>query len=621
MSYATPSNKAEIAFVRILFPFTAGILVFYGLRVPLFIDYLILINIALFIYLFIVNLLYKQLNIYHYKVVTGLLLHCLLFTLGGLCSILYNQYIHTDYYVSKNSKYLKIKIIDEPQQKPNIILFTAFVTKCYPSSTSAPGVKPDNYVARQVSGKIKVAVRLDSLVPLTLKYGDELLILSKFSETEPPLNPSAFDFKSWLAMQNIYHQTFLKQQELVKLYSNKGNKLISYALDLRKKQVTIYRKLIKDDNAFALASTLILGYRSDLDAITLDIYAKTGTIHALSVSGMHVGLIYLVLNWLLSFLDRKRSLKLLKTILILTLIWFYALLTGFSPSVLRSAIMLSVFIIAKISAKATNSYNIIAFAAFCLLLYNPFLIWDVGFQLSFLSVFGLICLQPAIHAWIPIKKPFLDKVWGAMAMSLAAQLATYPFSIYYFHQFPIYFLFSNLFIMLPMALIMYLGIAILIFKLDCLGSIFEWLINLTNTGLNWIANLPFSSISAIWINKTELFLLCLSLVLFVMAMKGFKKQLLMASFTAFLGLQSLITYDKLQALHQKKTIRFKLKKNYALALISSGKAILYTDLKPESKAYRYAIRPTLDQHRVTSIIFRKAVAQPAFESKSNPAPN
>jgi competence protein ComEC len=605
MRGTAPTNKAEIAFVRILLPFTAGILVFYNLNTPLLIKHLILVNIVLFIYLFTLNLLYKRLNIYRRRTITGLLLHCLLFLLGALCSILYNQYIHADYYVFKNSKYLKIKIIDEPQRRQNIIWFTAFATKCYQSRISVPYVKPDGYITRQVSGKIRVTVRLDTLSPLDLKYGEELMIPSKFSETEPPGNPSEFDFKSWLAMQNIYHQTFLKQRELIKLYSNKGNTLILYALELRERQVAVYRKLIKDDNAFAVASTLILGYRSDLDAETLDIYAKTGTIHALSVSGMHVGLIYLVLNWLLSFLDRKRSFKHLKTALILILIWFYALLTGFSPSVLRSAIMLSVFITAKISAKTTNSYNIIAFAAFCLLLYNPFLIWDVGFQLSFLAVFGLIYLQPAIHAWIPVKNHWLDKVWGTIAISLAAQLATYPFSIYYFHQFPLYFLFSNLFIMLPMALIMYLGIVILIFKLDCLGGLFEWLIVFTNAGLNRIANLPLSGISAIWISKTELFLLCLALMLFVMAMKGFNKQLLIASLVVFLSLQSFMAYDKLQALRQKKTIRFRLRKNYALALISSNRAILYTDLKPESKAFKYSVKPALDQHRITSIIFRK----------------
>lgn len=599
-------DKQEITFVSILIPFAIGIITFYECKAPWILTYFILITAVLFSYL-----LYKNINDKKRKVLgsrgrNGLMLHLLFFFTGCLCVTLCKDYIYTDYYAIKKSKYLKIRIIDEPRIRQNIILFNAIVTKSTTIKPSLSIEKGNNYNFLPVSGKLRVIVMKNDTIPVKLAYGDELIIPAKFSETPAPENPFEFDFKGWLAMQNIYQQTILKPHELFGLNTNTGNRLIKFALQLREKQVAYYRTLVKNDDAFAVASTLILGYRADLSAEIMDTYSKTGTIHVLSVSGMHVGLVYLVLSRLLWFLNTNRGKKIIKTTLILVAIWFYTLLTGLSPSVLRSAIMISTFIIAKLFNKNTNNYNIIAFTAFCLLLYNPFLIWDVGFQLSFMAVLGLIYLQPKIRAWLAVKPYLPAQTWSLTAMSLAAQLATYPFSVYYFHQFPLYFLLSNLFITLPAALIMYLGIIILIFRLDSLGPLFEWLINFTNAGLNQIAALPYSGITAIWLSKTELALLCLSLVLFIIACAEFKKRLLIYSMIIFLSLQSLISYDKLQAFHQKKTIRFSLKKNYAVALISAQHAMLLTDLKPDSKAFSYFIKPALDQHRITQITFRTA---------------
>lgn len=603
MKTAGSSNHHELVFVRILAPFSIGILTFYGYKAPWILNGLILINIFLPACLLILNFSYKKTNLYSYNGLIGLIFHCFIFFAGSLSCILYNQCISSDYYIFKKSKYLKIRIISEPENRQNIILFDALTTKSIHLNSSLSVRKGSDYVFHPASGKIRVIILANS-DHLILKYGEELLIPARYTETEPPLNPAEFNYKEWLATQNIYYKIFLKQGEFIRLNTNTGNALIRFALRLRESQVSLYRKLIKNNDAFSIATTLILGYRNDLSAETLDIYSKTGTIHVLSVSGMHVGLVYVVLNWLLFFLNRKQIFRTLKTMIILSLIWFYALLTGFSPSVLRAALMISVFITAKLFNKHTNSYNIIAFTAFCLLLYNPFLIWDVGFQLSFLAVFGLIYLHPKIKDLLSLKSPWLTKGWDMIAMSLAAQLATYPFSVYYFHQFPVYFLLSNLFIMLPAALIMYIGIIILVFRLECLGALFEWLIIFMNSGLTRISGFPCSGISAIWLTKTELALLCLTLTLFVISLKERKKSLMMTSVAILLCLQILISYDKLQAIHQKKAIRFTLKRNYAVALLNARQAILFTDVKPGSKVFNHVIKPSLDQHRINHILFK-----------------
>jgi competence protein ComEC len=457
----------------------------------------------------------------------------------------------------------------------------------------------------KITNQKRQVLKVDSLNPIQLNYGDELIITSKYLPVEPSYNPGEFDFKAWLAAKNIYQQTFINQNHLVKLNTAKGNSIIKYAIEERKKQVAIYRKLIIDDEAFAVASTLVLGYRADLSKETLAAYSKTGTIHALSVSGAHVGIIFFLLNAMLSFLDRKRILKIFKLLLICTLIWYYSLLTGFSSSVLRSAIMLSIFILAKAFNRNSNNYNILAFAAFALLVYNPFFIWDVGFQLSFISVFGLIYLQPKIYKWLYVKNKWLDKLWSAVALSLAAQLATFPLSVYYFHQFPVYFILGNLFILLPLIAMMYLGIAILVLRVYFLAPIFEWIINLTNSGLKWIADLPFSGITSIWFNNWQLLLLSLGLGLLIYALVNFQKKLLIIGLSLLVILQSYSAYYKIKASKQSKILFFSLRKNYAAAFIDANKAILVTDLTPDDKNFQFFVQPGLDKMQVEEVLFMK----------------
>jgi competence protein ComEC len=586
--------KSEIVFVRVLLPFILGICCAYNFQNCLLITLLLTFSVVLLIYLISINSFYKTLKAYRFKGITGVFFYLFCFVLGGLICLLNTQSLKKDYYEKHSFNYLKVWVNDEPQQTNDIVRFEVVVTTGYDLNKS-----------QNLSGKLLIALKIDSLNPVKLNYGDELIISSKNLPVEPSYNPSEFDFKAWLATKNIYHQTFINQNHLIKLNSNTGNPVIKYAIEVRKRQVAIYRKFIHNDEAFAVASTLVLGYRADLSKETLAAYSKTGTIHALSVSGMHVGIIYIFLNWALFFLDKKKGLKLFKLLLISSLIWYYSLLTGFSPSVLRSAIMLTVYILAKAFNKNSNSYNILAFTAFCLLVYNPFLIWDVGFQLSFLAVFGLIYLQPKIYKWFYIKNKWLDKLWATVALSLAAQIATFPLSIYYFHQFPLYFIFSNLFILLPLTAMMYLGIGILMLRLYFLAPIFEWIINFTNDGLKWIANLPFSGITSIWLNQWQLILLSFTLAIFIIALVNYKKKLLIVSILCILVFQSFAAYYKISASQQKKIMFFSLRKNYAAAFIDGNQAILLTDLSTNNKNFEFFVKPALDQMQITNIHFVK----------------
>ena len=582
--------KGEYVFARILFPFLTGIGIFYFFPHRINIQIIGTTTFLILIGALIANFTYKKTYIYKGRI--GILIILLFFCLGAFICLLNKENLSTNHFAKKRYSQLKIWVNDEPQQNNHILRFKAKVIAGY--------IRDEQFKS---SGQMLIALVLDSLKPINLKYGDELIIAAQYTEVEPPYNPGEFNFKDWLATQNIYHQTFINQQQVIKTNNNKGNIIIKSALRLREEQIQKFRKLIKSNEAFAVASTLILGYRADLSKETLSAYSKTGTLHALSVSGAHVAIIYVVLDFILLFLNRAYRLKIIKLFLICSLIWGYALITGLSPSVVRSAIMISVFIIAKTLSKNTNSYNILAFSAFCQLVYNPFSIWDVGFQLSYLAVFGLIYLQPKIYNLFYIQYKWLDKLWNLIAMSLAAQVVTFPLSIYYFHQFPLYFLFGNLFIMLPLVLMMYLGITVLIPGFSFLAPVFEWIINFTNSVLKWIADLPYATFSSIWITLPQFILLSLALGLIIYGVINFNKRSIFCSLFIFICYELIVTYSDFTMLEQRNIIFFSLRKNYATAFTNGKETVLVTDLNELDKNYIFFVKPALMQMQIDRIHF------------------
>jgi competence protein ComEC len=585
---------AETVFVRLTVPFVFGILTFYESTNPFWQTALAIACLLLFTALLILNICYLRWRAYRYKPLITVSFYLLSFLMAGLLTAIHKEVLSHTHFTRKPCDFLRIRIEDEPQFIDQIIRCKASVLQSFKDKRKTPA-----------SGHLLVSIKLDSASQFKLAYGDELLIPAQFDTLEPARNPFQFDTKSWYARQNIYHQTFVKDTNILKTRTEGGNALVGWAIRLRKLQVELYNKLLKGSEARAVASTLILGYRADLSAETLAAYSKTGTIHALSVSGMHVGLIYLVLQYALSFMDRRRTGKVVKFILVLSLIWFYALLTGLSPSVLRSVIMLSVYVLAKTFNQQTNSYNILCFSAFCMLIYNPFLLYDVGFQLSYLSVFGLVYLQPKINHWFHFKFSVFNKLWSALSLSLAAQLVTFPLATYYFHQFPVLFLVSNLFILLPMSLIMYLGIIILLTRFYFLGPIFEWLINFTNSGLEKISQLPFSVFSGIWLGRLELTLLILSTLLITLSLVQYQKKLLLSGLCILVVFLGLCVSNKWNYHDQRMLVFFSLPKGQATAFIQGSQATLLTNLDPGSSAFKFYVEPLLMHNQISSLYFIK----------------
>ncbi|MBK0379114.1 ComEC/Rec2 family competence protein [Mucilaginibacter segetis] len=582
-------HKGELPALFLIFPFIAGISV--GLKYPTANAPFILVPLLTLCFLFILfNWGYNKFNIYKKRWLGGLLITPILLLSGWLIVLQHYQLNHPDHFSKTSSEYLVTTINNEPVQKNGLTRFIAEVKQIGYAKKASPA-----------TGKILVTIK-DSAAKI-LCYGDELLIPAKYDEVSPPLNPGEFNYKQYLAHKNIYHQLFLYPGQYKVVDTNCGNPVIAYALQLRQNLVTKLKRNMHDTTAITVASTLILGYKADLSNDILQAYSKTGTIHILSVSGGHVAIIYLLLSWLLSFLNGNKRGRVFKAILIIMFIWGYALLTGFSPAVTRAALMISFIITGKTYSRYINTLNILAFSAFILLLGDPFLLTDVGFQLSYLAVTGLILLQPIIYKWISFKNKWTNKLWLICSVSIAAQAVTFPLSAYYFHQFPVYFLLSNVLIVLPVSIIMYTGILLLLlpqitFVSNWLGYILEKTILAMNSMLHLVENAPAASINKIWLTSTEYILLYIIMVsFFAFCYKKSKWKLVVLLFSV-LVLAFSVGVKNISGQQIRSVTFLSLRKHQGIVFKNGNEGVVLTDLPETDKSFQYSIQPCLDSSRI-----------------------
>ncbi|MDB5285357.1 MAG: hypothetical protein JWR05_306 [Mucilaginibacter sp.] len=584
------NHKGEVPVVVLILPFFAGIVssLSYLNANAAWITLLLIILSTAFI---VLNLTYTRLGIYKARWLGGSLIYLILFLLGWIVTTSHNELNRGDHFSKKPAQYLTIAINSEPKLKGDLVRFTADVKKIINNS------KTEN-----VSGSVLISIK-DELAK-KLFYGEELLIPAKYAPIDPPFNPGEFNYKSYLANHNIHYQSFLFPKQYVIIKAGQGNPVIAYALQLRQNLVTKLKANMKDTTAIAVASTLILGYKADLSNDILQAYSKTGTIHILSVSGGHVAIIYLLLSWALGFLNGHKHGRIFKAILIITLIWAYSLLTGFSPAVCRAAVMLSLIIAGKTYSRYINTLNILAVSAFVLLLYDPFLITDVGFQLSYLAVAGLIIFQPIVYQWLTFKNKLADKVWLACSVSIAAQVITFPLSAYYFHQFPVYFLVSNLLIIIPVSIILYSGILLLLLPQmavisKALGCVLEKCILLMNKALTYIEHAPYASIGKIWPNSFEYMLLYAITLLVFYFVYNKKAWFIKAALVCTLLFSISIGIKHFRADNTQSVTFLNLRKHSGIVFKNGNKGIVLTDLPDTDKNFMYAIQPGLDSNRIT----------------------
>ena len=335
----------------------------------------------------------------------------------------------------------------------------------------------------------------DSITNAELEYGDVFLARIKFNKLPIIKNPGDFDYGNYLKLNGIYATGF-SSTPIKKLDHRKS--LFSIANKISSGITGLISSATENKNCSAFLTALLIGIKSDVDEEIINGFSVTGTLHVLSVSGLHTGLLFFAFQTILQFVLGKEKNKAVFTFLILLLLWFYAFITGLSPSVTRAVLMISVVIIGKYFNYKTNIYNSLAAAAFILLCYNPNYLYQLSFLLSFVAVLGIIYLQEKIYSLVYIKNKWLDKIWILCSVSIAAQLATLPICLYNFGTFPVYFLISNLLVIPITTFILYLTLFYLCISFIPILSIWifqliEWSVDFLFLLIKLLSNLPISS--------------------------------------------------------------------------------------------------------------------------------
>lgn len=365
------------------------------------------------------------------------------------------------------------------------------------SKVLKPTMYYDKYIAEVIQvddettqGKVLINIKKDSTKE-KLDVDTQLFLKPEFKNLSPPLNPYQFNYKNYLAKQYVFHQVFTNHDQFL-ISENKPISLTGFIVTLRNHIKTSLEKYHFSKEELTIMYALLLGQRKGISTNLLNSYIKAGVVHILAISGLHIGILLLILSSFLSPLDKLKHGSILKTILLIMLLWSFAFFTGLSASVVRAVTMFTFLTIGNsFKKKKCIEYSLITSMLFMLLI-KPLLLYDIGFQLSYIAVFSIIWIQPLIYKiWSP-KYSLIDKVWQLITVSLAAQIGISPISFYYFHQFPGLFLLSNIVIILFLGTILLGGIlCILLAVTNILPSFMVTLygscIQLMNTFIKWVA--------------------------------------------------------------------------------------------------------------------------------------
>jgi competence protein ComEC len=365
--------------------------------------------------------------------------------------------------------------------------------------------------------RVAVSIPADSLA-LSLQLGHQIAFRGRIRPIAAPTNPDVFNYAGWQARQQVFHQAYLTANDWQLL--DRKVSLRGWAEAQRARLLRILRQYLGNHpNEYAVAAALVLGKRDAVSEELRNAYAETGAVHVLAVSGLHLGFVLGALHLLFGWgFWRKPAWRWPRLALILLGIWLFALLTGLAPSVLRAATMFSFLEVGRQLQRKSSTYNSLAASAFLLLLLDPQLLWNIGFQLSYLAVLGILFFQPRIERWLYFRHKPARAAWSLLAVALAAQLTTFPLSLYYFHQFPVYFLLTGLFVVSLAAGILYLAVALLLLSwwpvvASLLAKLLYLLLFLNNALVFGVQSLPFGLIRAVWISATLVVLLYLSQLL------------------------------------------------------------------------------------------------------------
>jgi len=574
-------SSYQVPFFRLLIPFVLGIitaLVSPVNKIPpdiLSISTVVLLATSLLV--LVIPLKWR------YRWVVGINIYLFLLTTGIV--ITYN-FTQESRIIAGIEKKAIVRLIDLPEKRTSSIRGQAIVMSIFENETWVP-----------VKEKTILYFKNDDSLVQNLDYGSILAVNVIFDEPPEAQNPCQFNYKEYLKTKQIHRVAFVKSENWIHV-EKRTNPIFSVSFYLRNKLVKLFEESGIYGQNLAVLSALTMGYKNLLDDETRRIFSASGAMHILAVSGLHVGVLFFIVSSILFFLDRTKKGKKIKAIILILFLWFFAIFTGLSPSVLRASLMFSLVILGTAVNRKTNIYNTLSASAFVLLCFNPMLIKEIGFQLSYLAVTSIVFFYPHIYKLIYVRNKWLDKVWSLIAVSIAAQAGTFPLGLYYFHQFPNYFLLTNLFAIPLASIILYLVVLFLFFSFipattKIIGFLIDQTLSLLNYLVGFTESLPYSITSELSINNYQVILLLGSIVTLILFFEK-RRFAFLAMFLGCLLLHfSIQSFKKINQLNEQEVVVFNIPGVTTIGFTHEGNvtfAVTDTTLSNPLEVYSFQIR-------------------------------
>lgn len=538
---------------------------------------------------------------------TGLLVCLLVLVLGALLARYQDLRNDPGWFARfyRQGQQVAVSLLEAPVEKTN----------SFKANAAVDVVMADDTVYK-TRGNIIIYFRKDSSLS-SLAFGSRLHLKKPLQEIRNSGNPGGFDYKRYCLFQDITHQVYLKETEYVILPGKKSDRLTEFLVHIREKVLSILRKNIQGEKELGLAQALLIGYKNDLDKNLVQSYSNTGVIHVIAISGLHLGLIYWLLLMLLKPFEKRTSLKWLHPILVISGLWLFCLLAGAQPSIVRSAVMFTCIVLGNSLVRKTSIYNTLSFSAFLLLCYNPYWLWDVGFQLSYAAVLSIVIFLKPVYSWFYFRNKTLDLLWKMNAVTIAAQILTLPVSIYHFHQFPVSFLLTN-FIAVPLSSLILLGL-IFLCSVSFIPVISFWtgaalskLITWMNSYIEHIESFPFSLWDGLQISMLQAAALMLTSAFLGFWLAERSKSALTWGLSALLLFFMSRTVSFIRASEQEKLIVYNIPKKKAIDYVNGRNYYFIGDpeIIKDDFIRNFHIKPSRIKYRVSPA--------PDFNKSSHP---
>jgi competence protein ComEC len=512
----------------------------------------------------------------------GIVTYLLFFQIGCFTHVIHNEIYNENNYVhliKNETDYHSVELVLREKLKGNskVDKYIGLVKKV------------DN---KSCSGRILVQIH-DANGDSRIQIGSNFQIYGKCILNKKPLNPNQFDYGSYLNNKSIFGQIYTNAYSIK--ISDKIDKNIWYYSDLiRNNIITNLQKNNFSKDELQVVNALILGQQQNISKEILKDYQYAGAIHILSVSGLHVGFILLFITFLLKPLPKNKTGNTIRLFTIIISLWGFAILAGLSPSVVRSVTMFTFVAVGMYLKRNTNIFHTLLVSIFLILFFQPSFLFDVGFQLSYLSLFFILWLQPLIsNLWLP-KNKIATYFWDILTVSFAAQIGAFPLSIYYFHQFPGLFFITNLIIIPFLILIMGLGVLVMVMStFDFVPMLtmksLEFCIYYLNKIINLVASFEQFIIKDIPINWQSLFCLYLLIIAFVILFKKPTYPKIVFAFISVLLFQSTLLITRWEIQNQKEFIVFNSWKNTLITERNGNKVTVYGNERTIDKLASYTV--------------------------------